>query len=80
MVMTAEAETTLHGRSFRGAELSEIAFPLGGIGTGTVSLGGRGELRDWEIFNRPAKGRSLPFTFFALWCRPRGGQPIARVL
>jgi hypothetical protein len=40
-------------RSFTGAQLGEIAFPLGGIGTGTVSLGGRGDLRDWEIFNRP---------------------------
>src|SRR5262249_9390198 len=58
----------------------EVAFPLGGIGTGTVSLGGRGELRDWEIFNRPAKGRSLPCSFFALWCRPRGEQPAARIL
>jgi len=28
-----------------------IALPLGGIGTGTVSLGGRGDLRDWEIMN-----------------------------
>ena len=33
-----------------------IALPLGGIGTGTVSLGGRGDLRDWEIMNRTAKG------------------------
>lgn len=29
--------------------LTRIALPLGGIGTGTVSLGGRGDLRDWEI-------------------------------
>ncbi len=36
--------------------LARIALPLGGIGTGTVSLGGRGDLRDWEIVNRPAKG------------------------
>ena len=36
--------------------LRRIALPLGGIGTGTVSLGGRGDLRDWEIMNRPAKG------------------------
>jgi hypothetical protein len=36
--------------------LGRIALGLGGIGTGTVSLGGRGELRDWEIVNRPAKG------------------------
>jgi non-lysosomal glucosylceramidase len=38
------------------AHLARIALPLGGIGTGTVSLGGRGDLRDWEIMNRPAKG------------------------
>jgi non-lysosomal glucosylceramidase len=36
--------------------LEAIALPLGGIGTGTVSLGGRGNLRDWEIMNRPSKG------------------------
>jgi len=36
--------------------LARIALPLGGIGTGTVSLGGRGDLRDWELMNRPAKG------------------------
>jgi len=33
-----------------------IALPIGGIGTGTVSIGGRGNLQDWEIMNRPAKG------------------------
>ena len=32
-------------------KLGRIALPLGGIGTGTVSLGGRGDLRDWEIMN-----------------------------
>jgi non-lysosomal glucosylceramidase len=34
----------------------KIALPVGGIGTGTVSLGGRGNLQDWEIMSRPAKG------------------------
>lgn len=52
---------------YRGEQLREIAFPLGGIGTGTISLGGRGNLRDWEIFNRPGKGINFPFTFFALY-------------
>jgi len=64
-------------RVFTGRELSEVAFPLGGIGTGTVSLGGRGQLRDWEIFNRPGKGKILPFSFVALWARPEtGGSPV----
>jgi non-lysosomal glucosylceramidase len=49
--------------------LAHIALPLGGIGTGTVSLGGRGDLRDWEIVNRPAKGFAPRNAFFALWTK-----------
>src|ERR1043166_4595900 len=76
-----EARTSAIGlRTFSGESLREIAFPLGGIGTGTVSLGGRGQLRDWEIFNRPGKGRDLPYTFFALWAHADGSEPVARVL
>jgi non-lysosomal glucosylceramidase len=75
-------ELTRHepARAFTGRQLSEIAFPLGGIGTGTVSLGGRGDLRDWEIFNRPNKGKSLPFTFVALWARREGEEAAVRVV
>jgi uncharacterized protein (DUF608 family) len=43
-------------RQYDRAHQQRVAMPLGGIGTGTVSLGGRGDLRDWEIMNRPAKG------------------------
>ncbi|MFN8091824.1 MAG: GH116 family glycosyl-hydrolase [Vicinamibacteria bacterium] len=43
-------------RHYDAAHLARIALPLGGIGTGTVSLGGRGDLRDFEMMNRPAKG------------------------
>ena len=67
-------------RTFTGPSLAEVGFPLGGIGTGTVSLGGRGQLRDWEIFNRPGKGKVLPYTFFSIWARPEGGMALARVL
>ncbi|HLE70729.1 MAG TPA: GH116 family glycosyl-hydrolase, partial [Vicinamibacteria bacterium] len=67
-------------RVFEDAFLSEIAFPLGGIGTGTVSLGGRGELRDWEIANKPDKGRMLDNSFFALWFREEGSAPRAMIL
>ncbi len=60
--------------------LDKIALPLGGIGTGTLSLGGRGDLRDWEVVNRPAKGFSPRHSFFALWARPAGGQAVTRCL
>ena len=41
-------------KTYNGIYLSEVAMPLGGIGTGTISLGGRGNLRDWEMTNRGA--------------------------
>ncbi|MCK4602529.1 MAG: hypothetical protein KAU28_08695, partial [Phycisphaerae bacterium] len=40
-------------KTYDAGHLRRIALPLGGIGTGTVSLGGRGDLRDWEIANQP---------------------------
>lgn len=46
-------------RTYTADHLSCVAMPLGGIGTGTVSLGGRGQLCDWELMNRPNKG-ALP--------------------
>jgi hypothetical protein len=45
-------------RSFCGPALKMISFPLGGVAAGSLGLGGRGQLRDWEIFNRPNKGFS----------------------
>ncbi len=65
---------------YSGRELDEIAFPLGGIGTGTVSLGGWGQLRDWEIMNRPAKGRTMPNAFFAVRVVEGKKEPRVKVL
>lgn len=65
---------------FTGARLTEIAFPLGGIGTGCVSLDGRGGLRDWEIFHRPNKNSLMEATFPALWVREEGQEPRALVV
>ena len=61
-------------RCYDQGHLARIALPLGGIGTGTVSLGGRGDLRDWEVMNRPAKGfvpggRFSAAPFFALYAK-----------
>jgi len=65
--------------------LLNIALPLGGIGTGTVSLGGRGELRAWEIMNKPGLNYSTVVTgnnapFFAIYVKPRGGAAMTKAL
>src|ERR1700760_3138247 len=67
-------------RSYTGRALAQIGFPLGGIGTGSISLGGRGQLRDWEIYNRPDKGRSPEYAFASIWLKGGSSKPIAHVL
>jgi len=57
-----------------------IAFPLGGVAAGSISLGGRGQLRDWEIFNRPNKGFRPHYAFASIWAQAGDGKPVARVL
>ena len=71
--------------SYDSAHLQRVALPLGGIGTGTVSLGGRGELRDWEIMNVPGKGFSTvtdgnDAPFFAIYTRTASGVGATRIL
>ena len=36
---------------YSGKSLADLAIPLGGIGAGSIALGGRGDLREWQIFN-----------------------------
>ncbi len=67
-------------RSFTGRQLARISFPLGGIGTGGIGLGGRGNLMDWEIFNRPDVGNSPQYAFPSIWAKVGGVTPVSRVL
>lgn len=72
-------------KSYDGDHLFQIALPLGGIGTGTVSLGGRGELRDWEIMNIPGKKYSTVTTgnnapFFAIYTKSLDGESSTALL
>jgi len=67
-------------RRYSGDSAREVAFPIGGIGTGCVSLSGTGELVDWEIFNRPNKGSYLPNSFFMLRAEEKDGQAVTKVL
>ncbi len=73
-------ERIRYPRTYSGRQLEMIAFPLGGIGTGSISLGGRGQLRDWEIYNRPDKGRSPEYAFASIWVKAEDAKPIAHVL
>ncbi|MGA3201639.1 MAG: GH116 family glycosyl-hydrolase, partial [Bryobacteraceae bacterium] len=56
-------------RVYSGAHLKMIAFPLGGVGAGSVSLGGRGQLRDWEIFHKSTTGFSPNYALPSIWAR-----------
>ena len=51
---------------YTGKHTKEISFPLGGIGTGSIGLGGDGRLVDWEIYNRPSKGSINGNSHFAI--------------
>lgn len=67
-------------RVFSGRQLAMIAFPLGGVGAGSISLGGRGQLREWWIFNRPDQGRSPEYAFPSIWVQAGNRKPMARIL
>lgn len=79
------APPTAHGdshypRRFRGQQLKMISFPLGGVAAGSIGLGGRGQLTDWEIFNHPDKGYRPTYAFPAIWAQAGSAQPVAHVL
>ena len=67
-------------RRFRGRQLQMISFPLGGVAAGSIGLGGRGQLYNWEIFNRPNKGFRPAYAFPSIWAQSGNDKPVARIL
>ena len=67
-------------RVYSGNRLARVSCPLGGIGTGSIGLGGRGNLQDWEIFNRPEIGNQLDYSFPSLFIKAPGAEPYSIVL
>lgn len=59
---------------------SQISFPLGGIGTGSIGLAGNGSLRDIEIKNRPNKNSTAEFTHFAIKAEDENGLIDTRIV
>lgn len=64
-----------------GERLRRVSFPVGGIGAGCIGVAGNGDLAEWEIFNRPAKGRRNGLSHFAVRAEREGGGVVgARIL
>ena len=66
--------------TYEGDSLDLVAFPMGGIGAGCISLAGSGKLVDWEIFNQPNKGYQPRFSFLSVWAKAEGQEPVFKVL
>jgi uncharacterized protein (DUF608 family) len=66
--------------TYTGRKTKEISFPLGGIGTGSIGLGGNGSLIDWEILNRPNKRSINAFSHISIKAERNGQVMDARVL
>ena len=72
-------------KQYNREHLHRIALPMGGIGTGTLGLGGTGELRDWEIMNVPAKSYSTVTTgndapFFSIYTKKKNESSRTKAL
>ncbi|MBV9129777.1 MAG: beta-glucosidase, partial [Verrucomicrobia bacterium] len=65
---------------YTGKRRKYVSFPLGGIGTGSVSLTGSGRLVDWSIRNRPAIYQFNGYSHFAIKAEQDGKLLGARVL
>lgn len=70
---------------YEGETAEKVAMPIGGIGTGTISIGGNGQWRDVEIMNKPAlgyfgSGAAKQAPFFMLWVQDAAGKKDAKAL
>lgn len=44
-------------------------MPLGGIGTGSIAIGGDGLLKQWQITNTVKHNAFVPNSFFGVWTK-----------
>lgn len=66
-------------RRYEKENLAEVSMPIGGIGTGFFSLGGRGDLRDFQLMSRPNRGWKPMYAHLILWTKDSHGAKM-RVL
>ena len=65
---------------YRGENLREVRFPLGGIGAGGICIDGGARFVDWQIMNRPNVDTYNGFTHIAVKAEKDGELLDARAL
>jgi non-lysosomal glucosylceramidase len=54
-------------------------MPLGGIGTGSIAIGGDGLLKQWQITNTVKHNAFVPNSFFGVWVK-KEGEPYEKAI
>ena len=70
MAVAAGTRTGAHlGRVtiYTGESIRRVGMPIGGPGTGQVSVAGDGSLRQWQISHEVNLTGFVPQTFLAIW-------------
>ncbi len=70
----------IDNKIFKDQDLQAIRIPVGGVATGDILVGGRGNIEHIEVFNRPDRIRRLEKTFFSLWVKEEGKSPKVTLL
>ena len=66
-------------KEYAGENLTNIQFPTGGLGGGTIIMNGQGERNIWQIFNNFTQA-TMPESFFAIQTKTGDQTPITRQL
>ncbi len=64
---------------YENEKTKNVSFPVGGIGSGCISLLGNGEISDFEVFGRPNKNTLNGYTSFAVKASYEG-ESVAKIL
>ncbi|MCB1121028.1 MAG: hypothetical protein KJT03_05735 [Verrucomicrobiae bacterium] len=65
---------------YSGKYLKQLRIPVGGVGTGNLLIGGRGDIQHIEVFNRPDRSRRPVYTFFTIRVKAGDGPAVSKIL
>lgn len=74
------AISRLFNAPYEGQALERLTFPIGGMGSGMLSLGGTGSFSQFSLRHRPELFNDFAMMFSAISIRDGDGRRIARVM